>query len=188
MNMASTGGAFVASLVLLVAVLSLGEVGSCVTIPESITLLINANHNGSATVSFSNSWCVGWDNAYQLSVASVGLVLSLIGCALMKCKPALLTVQLGRCQLPLVGALTVDMLLSSLLFLWLTVGAIVLTTMEDGGFQTTSNGYFACAMRAARQRMRTVLSPIRRLHAGLGSSESHALSRTRAQQLIPLTG
>jgi len=144
MNMASTGGAFVASLVLLVAVLSLGEVGNCVTIPESITLLINANLNGSATVSFSNSWCVGWDNAYQISVASVGLVLSLIGCALMKCKPALLTVQLGRCQLPLVGALTVDMLLSSLLFLWLTVGAIVLTTMEDGGFQTTSNGYFAC--------------------------------------------
>jgi len=145
MNLASTGGAFVASLVLLIAVLSLGEQGNCLDIPDSITSLINANLNGSATVNLETvNWCIGWDNAYQLSVASVGLVLSLIGCTLIKCKPNILTAQLGRCQLPFLGPLTIDLLLSSLLFMWLTVGAMVLTTMEDGGFTTTSNGYFAC--------------------------------------------
>lgn len=132
LNAVSTALALVSSSVLLVAALFLDD----------------AKTDNCATIGYSNSslmtYCVGWNNAYAFSVAIVGITVCSVILILAKWRPVILVKTVGSMTLPKVGAVTVDLLLSCFVFVWLTVGAFVLTTMEEHGFSKLSNGYFAC--------------------------------------------
>ncbi|KOO29365.1 hypothetical protein Ctob_009866 [Chrysochromulina tobinii] len=127
LNSTSTGFLLVTSTVVLIA-----------------SLFLTNDPVDTCAVSGGMQYCVGWNNAYAFVWSIMEIVLCAVGLVALKYKPDLLSKVLVA-KVPLLYApITVESLLSFVLFLNATIGALIMTNQPEHGFDQTNNGYFAC--------------------------------------------
>jgi hypothetical protein len=127
LNSTSTGFLLVTSTVVLIA-----------------SLFLTNDPVDACAVSGGMQYCVGWNNAYAFVWSILEIVLCAVGLAALKYKPDLLSKVLVAKVPMLYAPVTVESLLSFVLFLNATIGALIMTNQPEHGFDQTNNGYFAC--------------------------------------------
>ena len=127
LNSTSTGFLLVTSTVVLIA-----------------SLFLTNDPVDMCAVSGGMQYCVGWNNAYAFVWSIMEIVLCAVGLAALKYKPDLLSKVLVAKAPMLYAPVTVESLLSFVLFLNATIGALIMTNQPEHGFDQTNNGYFAC--------------------------------------------
>jgi hypothetical protein len=127
LNSTSTGFLLVTSTVVLIA-----------------SLFLTNDPVDTCAVSGGMQYCVGWNNAYAFVWSIMEIVLCAVGLAALKYKPDLLSKVLVAKVPMLYAPVTVESLLSFVLFLNATIGALIMTNQPEHGFDQTNNGYFAC--------------------------------------------